>query len=200
MPAITLDTSGGSYSPGYLYWAPLGTAIPGGGTGGTVAGSVFTDAWSAGWVSLGPTLEGTELTTDLNTDTAQVAEFLDPIKVVTTSRTTTMSFSLYNTTLQNYKRVMNGGTISTVSGAGATLLSKFVQVQTGLEVRSMLGFESTQNDERVILYQCLQIGAVTERRRKGTDYNVFPAQFRCEVPASGISMERYVAGTARLGT
>jgi hypothetical protein len=69
MPAITLDTSGGSYSPGYLYWAPLGTAIPT--SGGTVVGSVFTDTWPAGWISLGPTLEGNELNTDINTDTAR---------------------------------------------------------------------------------------------------------------------------------
>lgn len=196
MPAITVDTSAGSYGPGYIFWAPLATAIP----ANTVAGSVFTDAWPAGWVSLGATLDGNELNTDINTDTASVAEFLDVIKVVTTGRITTMSFSLYNTTAQNYKRVMNGGTISTVSGAGTTLLSKFLPVQTGLEVRCMLGFESSQNDERVILYQTLQTGAVTERRRKGVDYNLFPTQFRCEVPASGISVERYYAGTVRLGT
>jgi hypothetical protein len=198
MPAITVDTSAGSYGPGYIYWAPLGTAIPT--AGGTVVGSVFTDAWPAGWVALGATLEGNELNTDINTDTANVAEYLDAVKVVTTSRTTTISFSLDNTTAQNYKRVMNGGTISTVSGAGTTLLSKFVPVQTGAEVRAMIGFESSQNDERAILYQTLQTGAVTERRRKGVDYNVFPAQFRCEVPTSGISVERYYAGTTRLGT
>jgi hypothetical protein len=198
MPAITVDTSAGSYGPGYIYWAPLGTAIPTG--GGTAAGSVFTDAWPAGWIALGATLEGNELNTDINTDTANVAEYLDAVKVVTTSRTTTISFSLYNTTAQNYKRVMNGGAISTVSGAGATQVSKFLPVQTGLEVRAMIGFESSQNDERAILYQCLQTGAVTERRRKGVDYNVFPAQFRCEVPTSGISVERYYAGTTRLGT
>lgn len=196
MPAITVDTSAGSYGPGYLYWAPLASAEP----TNTVVGSVFTDAWPGAWIPLGATLEGNELETAIETDRAYVAEYLDSVKTVTTTRTTTISFSLYDTTAQNYKRVMNGGTIATVSGSGTTLLSSFVPVQAGLEVRSMIGFESTDNTERAILYQCLNIGAVTERRRKGADYNVFPAQFTTEVPASGISIKRYYAGTVRLGT
>jgi hypothetical protein len=195
MPAITVDTSAGSYGPGYLYWAPLLTAEP----ANTVVGSVFTDAWPGAWIPLGATLEGNELETAIETDRAYVAEYLDSVRTVTTTRTTTISFSLYNTTAQNYKRVMNGGTIATVSGAGATLLSSFVPVQAGLEVRAMIGFESTDNTERAILYQTLNTGSVTERRRKGADYNVFPAQFATEVPASGISIKRYYAGTARLG-
>lgn len=196
MPAITVDVSAGSYGPGYLYWAPLGSSEP----SHTVVGSVFTDSWPAPWVPLGATQEGNELETAIETDQAHVAEYLDSVKVITTARTTTISFSLYNTTAQNYKRVMNGGTIATVSGSGTTLLSSFVPVQTGQEVRAMIGFESSALDERAVLYQVLQVGSVTERRRKGSDYNVFPSQFRTEVPASGISIKRYYAGTTRLGT
>lgn len=195
MPAIVVDTSAGSYGPGYLYAADLLTAEP----ANTVVGSVFTDAWPGAWMPLGATLEGSEFETAIETDRAYVAEYLDSVKTVTTTRTSTVSFSLYDTTAQNYKRVMNGGTIATVSGAGATLLSSFVPVQAGLEVRRMIGFESTDNTERIIMYQCLNIAAVTERRRKGSDYNVFPAQFTTEVPASGISVKRYYAGTVRLG-
>jgi hypothetical protein len=198
MPAVTLDTSGGSYGAGYLWYAVLGSAEP---SYANAGGSVFTDVVTAPWVSLGPTLEGHELETGIETDTADVAEFLDPVKVVTTRRTTTISFSLYNTTAQNYKRVMNGGTLSTISGSGATLITAFDPVQAGQELRGMILFESTQNDERAVLYQALQIGAITERRRKGADYNVFPAQFRAEIyPANGRSVRRYYAGTTRLGT
>lgn len=196
MPAITVDVSAGSYGPGYLFWAPLLTAEP----ANTVVGSVFTDAWPGAWIPLGATEEGTELATEIETDKAYVAEYLDSVKTVTTTRQTNMSFSLYNTTAQNYKRAMNGGTIATVSGAGTTLLSSFVPVQAGLEVRAMIGWESTDNTQRAILYQCLQVGAVTERFRKGSEYNVFPCQFTTEVPASGISIKRYYAGTVRLGT
>lgn len=196
MPAITVDVSAGSYGAGYLYWAPLATSEP----GNTVVGSVFTDAWPGAWIPLGATQEGNELETAIETDLAYVAEYLDSVKTVTTTRTTTISFALYNTTAQNYKRAMNGGTIATVSGAGTTLLSSFVPVQAGSEVRAMIGFESSDNTERAILYQTLQVGSVTERRRKGAEYNVFPVQFRTEVPASGISIKRYYAGTVRLGT
>jgi hypothetical protein len=196
MPALTIDTSAGSYGPGYLYWAPLGSAEP----AFSVIGSVFTDAWVSPWVPLSPTMEGNELETGIDTDTATVAELLDPVKVVTTGRTTTLSFAVYNTTAQHYKRVMNGGTIATVSGAGTTLLSSFVPVQAGLEVRGMLGFESSDNTERAFLYQALQVGAITERRRKGADYNIFPVQYRAEIyPANGLSIKRYYAGTMRLG-
>jgi hypothetical protein len=196
MPAITVDTSAGSYGAGYLYGAPVGTAEP----ANTVVGSVFTDSWT-GWTPFGATLEGNELETAIETDQAYVAEFLDSVKTVTTTRTTTISFSLYNTTAQNYKRVMNGGTIATVSGSGTTLLSSFVPVQAGLEVRLMIGFESSALDERAILYQTLQVGSITERRRKGADYNIFPAQFRTEVYApNSLSIKRYYAGTTRLGT
>jgi len=197
MPAITVDTTAGSYGPGYLWWAPLGSAEP----TYAITGSVFTDTVAAPWVPLGATLEGNELETGIDTDTATVAEFLDPVKIVPTARTTTISFSLYNTTAQHYKRVMNGGTIATVSGSGTTLLSSYVPVQAGLEVRGMILFESTDNTERAVLYQVLQVGAITERRRKGADYNVFPAQFRAEVyPTNSLSIKRYYAGTNRLGT
>lgn len=195
MPAVTVDVSAGSYGPGYLFAAPLLSAEP----ANTVVGSVFTDAWVAPWVNLGATEEGSELETALETDLAYVAEYLDSVRTVTTTRTTTMSFNLYNTTAQNYKRVMNGGTIATVSGAGTTLLSSFLPVQAGLEVRTMIGWESTDNTQRAILYQCLNVGSVTERFRKGSDYNIFPAQFRTEVPTAGNSIKRYYAGTVRLG-
>lgn len=195
MPAIVVDTSAGSYGPGYLFWAPLLTAEP----AHTVVGSIFTDAWPGAWIPLGATQEGHELETGIETDRAYVAEYVDSVKTVTTTRTTTMSFALYNTTAQNYKRVMNGGTIATVSGAGSTLLSSYVPPAAGLEVRAMIGWESTDNTERAFLYQSLNIGSVTERRRKGAEYNVFPAQFTTEVPTSGISIKRYYAGTVRLG-
>jgi hypothetical protein len=195
MPAITVDTSAGSYGPGYLFWAPLLTAEP----ANTVVGSVFTDAWPGAWIPLGATEEGNELSTEIETDRAYVAEYLDSVKTLTTTRTTTISFNLYNTHLQNYKRVMNGGTIATVSGAGTTLLSSYLPVQAGLEVRCMIGWESSDNTERAILYQTLNVGSVTERRRKGAEYNVFPAEFTTEVPTSGISIKRYTAGTVRLG-
>jgi hypothetical protein len=197
MPAPTIDTSGGSYGAGYLWWAQLGSAEP----TYAAAGSVFTDVVTAPYIPLGPTLEGNELETAIETDQAYVAEILDSVKTVTTTRTTTISFSLYNTTAQNYKRVMNGGTLATVSGSGGSLISSFDPVQAGQEIRAMLLFESTQNDERAVLYQVMQVGSITERRRKGSDYNIFPAQFRCEVyPTNGRSIRRYYAGTTRLGT
>ncbi len=42
--------------PGYLFIAPLLTALP----ANTGAGSVFTDAWPVAWLPLGATTEGSK--------------------------------------------------------------------------------------------------------------------------------------------
>src|SRR5664279_5331764 len=76
--------------PGYLFWAPVGTAVP----TNTVVGSVFTDAWTSPWVPLGATTDGTEFSYAIKTDQIQVAEFFDPIKIVTTERSGSVTFSL----------------------------------------------------------------------------------------------------------
>ncbi len=194
MPAPTLGTPVLSTDPGYLYYAPLGTADP----VNTVVGSVFTDAWPAAWVVLGTTEEGNTFSWTTTTETIEVAEFLDPIKYVETGRTGSISFSLASITSANIRRMLNGGTITT-SGATTTTLTEYTPATLGQSVRCMIGWESQDFTERLLCYQTIQTGAMELGRRKGAAKTILPGEFALEVPASGIPFKHYAAGVARAG-
>jgi hypothetical protein len=182
--------------PGYLYLAPVGTAFP----SGTASGSKFTDAPSVTWVEIGATEAGSTFKYNPNVEAVSVAEFLDPVKWRTTSRETSIAFNMANFTLNNFYRAMNGGTLSTVSGTGATLISKYVPPALGAEVRQACYWESYDSTMRIFLYQVLNVADVTAAFAKAPAYAVFPTEFRCEVDASGNTWEAYTAGTARYGS
>lgn len=192
MPTAVVPVNGIATGPGFLYYANLASALP----ANTVAGSVFTDAWPGAWSLLGATDEGSEFSYSVDTDNVEVAEYLDPVMVVPTGRTITMSFALVNINATNFKRLTNGGTITT-SGSGATLLSSFVPAALGAEVRSMIGWESQSCDERLIGYQCFQTGDITTSRKKGSDKALLSAEFTFEKPVSGEAFGYWTAGTAR---
>src|SRR3954464_5867303 len=123
--------------PGFLYWAPVGTAVP----THTVVGSVFTDSWTGAWVPLGAPRGGTTLTASLTVEPIDVAELIDPVAYRSTGRTFTIDFALANITASNLARAMTT-TPSVVSGATTTLLTKISPAAPGSEVRAAFGFES----------------------------------------------------------
>ena len=179
--------------PGYLFWAPLLTALP----SNTVSGSKFTDAWPGAWLSLGATEDGSEFTYETKVEPITVAEFFDPIRWATTERSGSFAFNLADYTLTNWKRAMNGGTLTVVSGTGATQLNKLVPPTPGTEVRAMLGWESLDATMRVIVYQAFQGGSIKSAFKKAPSTALIPCEFNFEVPASGNPTEFYTAGTAR---
>jgi hypothetical protein len=178
---------------GYLFWAPLATAIP----TNTVAGSVFTDAWSGSWISLGATEDGSTLSYESTVEPITVAEFFDPIRYATTARQGSIAFNLADWTLANYRRALNGGTLTVVSGTGATQLNRYRPPAPGAEIRAMIGWESLTADVRIICYQTLNGGTIESAFRKAPDKALIPCQFSFEVPTSGIPFEIFTAGTAR---
>lgn len=178
---------------GYLFWAPLATAIP----TNTVAGSVFTDSWSGAWINLGATEDGSQFEYDLNVQAISVAEFLDPIKYVTVSRAGSFSFNLANYTLSNLAKVTNGSAPTVVSGTGATQLNRVRPPVPGSEIRAMIGWESLDNTVRAIFYQTLSSGKVTTTYKKAPSYAVLPATWNMEVPSSGFPWEYFSAGAVR---
>lgn len=179
--------------PGYLFWAPLGTALP----TNTVAGSKFTDAWAAPWVSLGATEEGSTFSAELEIEAVTVAEFFDPITYRTTGRSQNFAFGLTDWTLTQVKRVFNGGTLTVVSGTGATQLNKYVPPAAGAEVRAMLGWESLDSTVRLVCYQTINAGTIEMAFKKAPDKAILPCEFRLEKPTSTEPFEFYTAGTAR---
>jgi hypothetical protein len=185
--------------PGYLFVAPTGSALP----THAVVGSVFTDAWASPWVALGATDEGMTWSYELSTEQIEVAEFLDPIKYVTSGRTASVSFNLASFTLKNLQRALNGAatTVTTVSGTGATLLSKLVPPAAGAEIRTMVGWQSWDNTVRLFIRQAINSGSIEMAFQKANGNKaVIPFTFNVEVPATGDLIEVYTAGVERLGT
>lgn len=192
MPAVTVPKNALSFGAGYLYTAALGIGAP----TNTVAGSVFTDTWIAGWNLLGVTREGHTLNVEVDTETVEAAEYLDPLLTVTTGRTVSVEMELMQIHLTNFKRAFNGGTLAT-SGAGATLLTTLTLPAIGGEVRCQLGWESTDNTERWWGMQCFQTGSIAINRQKGADNASLPLTYNFEPDASSQPIYFASAGTTR---
>jgi hypothetical protein len=125
-----------------------------------------------------------------------VAEFFDPIKYATVSRTGTLSFSLANFSLTNLKRALNGPS-PTVSGATTTTMSTLVLPTPGAEVRSMIGWESSDSTVRVVVHQALSSGTIEMAFQKAPDFASIPFEWNMEVPSSGQPFSMWTAGVAR---
>lgn len=197
MPAIVVPNDAIALGPGYLYKAPLGSAVP----TNTVVGSVFTDTWPVAWIPVGVTREGHEFSYQINTDNVLAAEYLDPLKIVTTGRNIGVAFEMMQLHLGNLKTSMNGATQTTVSGTTTTQLTSLTPPVLGQETRVMLGWESTDATERWVFTQCFNTGNVQIARRKGATNAGIPVAFGIEQPSSGFPFTTYVAGaTPRVGS
>lgn len=188
--------------PGFLFAAPLGTALPAAGVGGTVAGSVFTDAWPAGWVNLGATEDGSEFSFSTTVEPIRVAEIFNPVQYAVTEQATSMAFSLANFTAHNYRRAMNAGTgnLTVVSGTTATTLSKLTPPTPAQIVRSMIGWESLDATVRLIGYQVINGGEIKSAFKRAPDKAVIPFEVNFEVPASPtVPFDFFIAGVTRVG-
>lgn len=160
--------------PGYLYLAVLGSTEP----------VDLAAAWAAAWKPLGYTQEGTTHSYSPEYEDVDVAEELDPIDSIATSRAISVQFGAAENTALNYKRAMNGGLI-TVSGTAPDEVFKFEPPDLGDEVYTMIGFESEKHDERWVWRQCKQVGSAETNRRKGAEKALIPMEFRAYVPAAG---------------
>lgn len=178
--------------PGYLFWAPLGTAAP----TNSVVGSKFTDAWDAAWINLGATTEGGTFSYSTSVEPTRVAELFDPVKYSTTERSGSISFALASITVANLKMVLNGGA-TVVTGTTTTTMTSYAPPDAGAEVRSMIGWESLDGTMRLVAYQTFQGGSVDMAFRKAPDYTSLPSTFNMEKPASNPMFRVFSAGVDR---
>jgi hypothetical protein len=184
--------------PGFMWHAPANTLFPVG--GGTAAGSMFTDAPSVTWYEIGATEAGHTFSYSQSIEAINVAEFADPVKWRTTARQGSMSFNLADYTLKNLQRALNGGSLTAVSGTGATLISKWVPPVVGSETRAALLWQSLDGTMRIFMYQTVQVNEMESAFKKAPDYAVIPCDFRFEIDASGNIFEVFAAGPTRLGS
>lgn len=183
-----------SLGAGRLYHAPLATALP----SYAVVGSVFTDTTWTGWTLLGITKTGHEFNYNLDTDTIEAAEYLDPITTVSTGRTVSMTFELMLITANFVRKMMNAGTGTlTSSGSGTTLLQTFKPPAIGAEIRSMIGWQSEDDTERVLAQQAFQVGSLKIARGKGTANASLPTEWRFEPDSAGDPYRHDFAGATR---
>lgn len=192
MPAITVPINALALGPGYLYWAPLLSTLP----SNTVVGSVFTDVWPGAWLPFGATDSGSDFSYKPAVANVDVAEYYDPPAVVSTGREISILFALAQVHATNLKRALNGGTIS-VTGATTTTLSAYTPPTVGAEVRAMIGWESNDSTERLVLYQAFQVGDMKWSRNKGAAKATIPVEYRCEIPSGGVPFTYWTAGTVR---
>lgn len=178
--------------PGWLFHAPLGTALP----TNSVTASKFTDAWTT-WVPLGATVEGSTFSYETEVEAMSVAELFDPVKYATVSRTGSIAFALADYTLTNLKRALNGGTITTTGSAG-TSMNSYALPTPGAEVRSMLGWESSDSTVRIIVLQALCSGTIEMAFQRAPDFTQIPMEWSMELPSGGSQpFNMYTAGVAR---
>ncbi len=192
MPAATVPKNALALGAGYLYFANLGTSLP----ANTVAGSVFTDAWPAGWNEIGITKTGSEFDYTINVSPIDSAEFFDPVQWVMDSREAALKMELEQISATNMKFALNGGSLS-VSGSGATQLNSFTPPSPGSEVRIMVGWEAQDNSERLLFEQAYQVGSLAVQRQKGSANATLALEFRAELPASGFPFRYWTSGTVR---
>lgn len=192
IPSIVVPKNALAFGAGYMYVAESGIGAP----ANTVVGSVFTDNWPAGWNPLGVTREGHTLNVEFDSEAVEAAEYLDALINVITGRTVTVEADFMQVHMTNFRRMFNGGTIST-SGAGTTLLSTYTLPQPGVETRRQIGWESTDNTERWWGTQVFQTGSVGIQRQKGANNASLPATFTFEPDASANPIYFANAGVLR---
>lgn len=167
--------------------------------GGTVVGGRFTDSWPTAWLPIGVTKEGHEWSYSVDSEGVEVAEYLLPVMQAPTGAEGTVSFELVEYTGANVAWALNGGSLTTISGSGATLLTKLSPPGIENQVRTQIGWESDDGTERGIFRQLLQSGDLTSKHGKGADVASLTAEFTMEQPSLGDAFNRFYAGTNALG-
>lgn len=176
MPLTTGDPLKVRRGPGVLLIAEFDPADP------TVNEPDDIDTpWDTDWVPLGYTKDGSEFVFDQSFDDIEVAEELEPIDVVQTSRVITVNFAAAEMTAENLSLALNGGDVSTAAG-----IVTFEPPDVGDVTRVRLGWESDDGLERWVFRRCVQVGSVNIGNRKGADYANIPMSFRATKPGSGL--------------
>lgn len=190
MPTATVSAGLVQLGAGILRTAPIGTTEP----------VDLTTAWGAGWVEVGGTNEGSSFNSELTAEDIFVAESLERIKQVTTSRVSSVGFAMAEITGINLQKAFNGGTLTTGTAAAPKTFVTFEPPDVGTESRLMIGWDSEDGQERWIFRKCVNAGAIEIARRKAPDKTLIPVNFGLEKPDSGAKPFRAYLANARAGS
>jgi hypothetical protein len=180
MPTFVVPKGFLAKGPGTLFYADPGTAFP----DYTVASSVFSVNTWTGWTQWGITKEGSEWTIDVSQDPIQAAEYLDDIDQASTGRVVSAKFEVMNMTAALMVRALNRPNPTTV-GSGTTKRTTVKMPALGAEQFAMIGWQSTDDTERIVGPNVMQIGSMTVNRKKGADVATMTLEFKLFPDATG---------------
>lgn len=180
---------------GVIYWAPIGTVEP----TWAASASKFTNTITTPWLEVGATEDGATFTeqravADLIPEETLVAE-----KVVTTSITASVSFSMWYIHDDNWVLAHNGGAWTT-TGTSGSAINTYIPPTQGNETRAMLVWMAADNTHALWFPQCFNTANVAVPLKKGPNKSVLPVEFRLEQPTSGSYYKRITAGTSFMNT
>jgi hypothetical protein len=163
--------------PGTLFWTTPGVTAP----VNTVAGNVFTvNTWPS-WFQLAITMGGSEWRYDVKQEPIQAEEYLDDIDQADVGREAGVQFELMRINATNMARALNRPTPVVTGSPGGTLLTEISPPDLGGALYCQIGWQGTDDTERIIATNCLMIGSLKVNRRKGAkvatlalDYKFFP--------------------------
>lgn len=154
--------------PGRLLIAPLGTPEP----------TDLATPWDTDFVELGYTAEGSTFQFNNTFENVEVAEELEPVQILQTTREINVTFASAEITALNMQRAFNGGEVNTSGG-----VVTFEPPAAGEYTPAMIGWESDDGLERWVFRRCIQTGTVEIARRKAPDKSTLPMAFRATKPA-----------------
>jgi hypothetical protein len=158
---------------GTLYVAEEGTAFP---------ADPFTSP-GGGWRDIGYSEEGWSFNLDRDTEDVEVAEEIDPIDVLQTSREIHLVGEAAQASLENLALALGGGTITPDAGPPAT--RRFTPAGTGDLDRIAVLFRgkaprigTADNVRDVQMSHAIAVGAVEYASKKAPDKSLIAIDFR----------------------
>lgn len=181
------------YGAGKLWVAPLGTVTSSYAPAG--ASSAFTQGTSANnvpgdtdWLPLGITQEGMTFSSSSDTEPDESAEYYYPHKILVTGQSATMSATLKTVNLTNLRTAFNAATSAVSATPGPSTAARLTPPLPGEEVRCQIMWESLDDDMVIILYQCMNTGAVEIGGRKGAEGTNVPLELTAELPDEDVAL------------
>jgi hypothetical protein len=135
-----------------------------------------TAALDAAYREVGYTEEGSSFKYSVTSEAVNVAEELDPIRIVTTGRASSVAFAMAEATRRNLALALNAGAAAANDGTA------FDPPAPGDETRVRIVFDS-DTGARWIFRQCFQTGEVEIARRKAPAKSLIGVEFKLEKPA-----------------
>lgn len=167
---MPLESGNIQVGPGLLYAAAVGSSEP----------ATLIDAWPAAWHPIGYTTEGSTQGLEQEFEDIVVAEELEPVATVQTSRTATVSFDAAEFTARNLQLALNGGTITPGSG-----FVDFEPPDAGEVTEVAIGWDAGNGGGRVIWRRCINVGSAEIAHRKAPDLASIAMEFRALIPENG---------------